>query len=186
MRACTSRLAFATSRPRSGLSFPPRCVSNSHYCLHTHLRISNHYTHTNQTTQAIIKDTLSARKNTSPQNIYEVGQLYAAGALKAACIGLQCIGFDEKLYHALLFQADVCAKTGRWRPPVMSNVPAGASAPGGAGTGGGAGGGMSGLGTGAVWNISANAEGTAGPPGIAQALEAEVQREGQKTPSIGA
>ncbi|PSR70881.1 hypothetical protein PHLCEN_2v13243 [Hermanssonia centrifuga] len=85
------------------------------------------------TTQAIIKETLAGRKNTSPQNIYEIGQLYAAGALKAACIGLQCIGFDEKLYHALLAHGNVCAKSGRWR-------------------------GSSGiLGTGAMWNVSANA-----------------------------
>ena len=68
-----------------------------------------HHRHTNQTTQAIIKDTLSARKNTSPQNIYEVGQLYAAGALKAACIGLQCVGFNKTMYHAVLEQAAKCA-----------------------------------------------------------------------------
>ncbi|KAF7791051.1 hypothetical protein EIP86_002011 [Pleurotus ostreatoroseus] len=87
-----------------------------------------------KTTQSIIKDTLSARKNTSPQNIYETGQLYACGALKAACIGLQCIGFDERLYRALLAQAEACAKSGRWR---------GASANGG-------------LGTGTVWNVHVN------------------------------
>lgn len=71
-----------------------------------------------QTTQLLVKDTLSQRKNTSPQNVYEAGQLYAAGALKAACIGLQCIGFNEELYRGLLALADGCNKTGRWRVPV--------------------------------------------------------------------
>ncbi len=96
----------------------------------TYLKLTSYLV---QTTQAIIKETLAGRKNTSPQNIYEIGQLYAAGALKAACIGLQCIGFDEKLYHALLAQGNLCVKSGRWR-------------------------GSSGiLGTGAMWNVSANA-----------------------------
>ena len=96
-----------------------------------------------QTTQALVRETLSGRKNTSPQNLYETGQLYAVGALKAACIGLQCIGFDENLYTTLLAQADVCVKTGRWRGPAT------------------------GLGTGAVWNVSANTGGNvAGDPEV--------------------
>lgn len=85
-----------------------------------------------QTTQALIKETLVGRKNTSPQNVYETGQLYACGALKAACIGLQCIGFDEQLYRALLVQAEACTKSGRWRGPT------------------------SGLGSGTAWNAGAN------------------------------
>ncbi|KAK7040270.1 hypothetical protein VNI00_009737 [Paramarasmius palmivorus] len=55
----------------------------------------------NETTQALIKDTLAGRKNISPQNVYETAQLYAAGALKVACIGLQCVGFNRMLYHAI-------------------------------------------------------------------------------------
>ncbi|KIL68470.1 hypothetical protein M378DRAFT_21972 [Amanita muscaria Koide BX008] len=58
-----------------------------------------------ETTQAIIKETLSGRKNTSPQNVYETGQLYAAGALKVACVGLQCVGFNQAMYKALLEHA---------------------------------------------------------------------------------
>ncbi|KAI0689839.1 hypothetical protein BC835DRAFT_1418232 [Cytidiella melzeri] len=69
------------------------------------------------TTQALVKETLSLRKNTSPQNIYETNQQYLAGALKAACIGLQCIGFNEDLYNGLLALAHGCSKTGRWRIP---------------------------------------------------------------------
>ena len=34
-----------------------------------------------QTTQAIVKETIEGRKNTSAQNIYEVTQLYAAGGM---------------------------------------------------------------------------------------------------------
>ncbi|PFH53551.1 hypothetical protein AMATHDRAFT_54729 [Amanita thiersii Skay4041] len=58
-----------------------------------------------EATQAIIKDTLAGRKNTSPQNVYETGQLYAAGALKVACVGLQCVGFNQTMYKAILEHA---------------------------------------------------------------------------------
>lgn len=68
-----------------------------------------------QAIQAIIKETLASRKNTSPQNLYETNQLYTVGALKVACIALQCIGFDESLYKELLERAEVCKKAGRWR-----------------------------------------------------------------------
>lgn len=56
----------------------------------------------------LVKETISGRKNTSPQNLYETTQLYAAGALKVACIGLQCIGFNNVLYRT------ICAQTGKW------------------------------------------------------------------------
>ncbi|KAF7353891.1 hypothetical protein MVEN_01075000 [Mycena venus] len=62
-----------------------------------------------ETTQALVKDTMAGRKNTSPQNVYETTQLYAAGALKVACIGLQCVGFNKAVYHAVLEQAAKCA-----------------------------------------------------------------------------
>ncbi|KZT74072.1 hypothetical protein DAEQUDRAFT_754054 [Daedalea quercina L-15889] len=69
----------------------------------------------NETTQAIVKQTLAARKNTAPQNVYETGQLYAAGALRVACIGLQCVGFSHAVYTQLIEAAERCAQTGRWR-----------------------------------------------------------------------
>ena len=62
-----------------------------------------------QTSQLLIKETISGRKNTSPQNLYETAQLYAAGALKIACIGLQCIGFNNVLYRT------ICAQSGKWK-----------------------------------------------------------------------
>ncbi|OSX56290.1 hypothetical protein POSPLADRAFT_1160289 [Postia placenta MAD-698-R-SB12] len=68
-----------------------------------------------ETAQALIKETLAGRKNTSAQNVYETGQLYAAGALKVGCIGLQCIGFNEGLYVMVMEQAGKCGQTGRWR-----------------------------------------------------------------------
>lgn len=68
-----------------------------------------------QTTQAIVRDTIAGRKNTSPQNIYETSQLYAAGALKVACIGLQCVGFNKAMYRAILEQATKCALAGKWK-----------------------------------------------------------------------
>ncbi|KAI6104494.1 hypothetical protein EV401DRAFT_2017297, partial [Pisolithus croceorrhizus] len=57
-----------------------------------------------QTTQALIKKTLAGRKNASPQNTYEAGQLYAVGALRVSCVGLQCIGFNNQVYHVILEQ----------------------------------------------------------------------------------
>jgi len=68
-----------------------------------------------KTSQSLIKETLTGRKNTSPQNVYETGQLYAAGALKVACIGLQCVGFNNALYRMLMEHAAKCTQTGRWR-----------------------------------------------------------------------
>ncbi|KAI0713702.1 hypothetical protein C8Q76DRAFT_468361 [Earliella scabrosa] len=70
-----------------------------------------------ETSQALVKESLAARKNTSPQNIYETNQLYSAGALKVACIGLQCIGFNNTLYRSLLEHAALCTQTGKWRTP---------------------------------------------------------------------
>ncbi|KAF7972252.1 hypothetical protein HWV62_18564 [Athelia sp. TMB] len=61
-----------------------------------------------ETTQLLVKETLAARKNTSPQNHYEVSQLYAAGALKIACVGLQCVGFNNALYRT------ICTQTAKW------------------------------------------------------------------------
>ncbi|KIM63747.1 hypothetical protein SCLCIDRAFT_116701 [Scleroderma citrinum Foug A] len=58
-----------------------------------------------ETTQALVKETLAARKNVSPQNHYETSQLYAVGALRVACIGLQCVGFSDVVYHGVLEQA---------------------------------------------------------------------------------
>ncbi|KAF8993975.1 hypothetical protein BDQ17DRAFT_1367555 [Cyathus striatus] len=63
-----------------------------------------------ETQQSISKDTISGRKNVSPQNIYEVSQLYRCGALKAACIGLQCVGFRQDVYKSLLDQSATYTK----------------------------------------------------------------------------
>ena len=65
--------------------------------------------------QALVKQTLAARKNTTPQNVYETGQLYAAGALRVGCIGLQCVGFSLAVYTQLMEAAERCVQTGRWR-----------------------------------------------------------------------
>lgn len=73
--------------------------------------------HYRQTSQALIKETLAGRKNVSPQTVYETTQLYLAGALKIACVGLQCVGFNDLLYRAILEQATKCTQTGLWRSP---------------------------------------------------------------------
>lgn len=41
----------------------------------------------------------------APQNTYKRGQLYAAGALRVSCAGLQCIGFNNEVYHTVLEQS---------------------------------------------------------------------------------
>lgn len=79
----------------------------------------------------LVKETITGRKNTSPQNMYETAQLYSAGALKVACIGLQCVGFNNVLYRT------ICAQSGKWKS-----------------AGDGSSGSGSGLGTGGAWNAS--------------------------------
>ncbi|KAJ3001075.1 hypothetical protein NUW54_g6662 [Trametes sanguinea] len=101
-----------------------------------------------ETSQALIKETLAGRKNTSPQNGYETGQLYAAGAFKVACIGLQCIGFNDALYRGLLEHAAHCTLTGKWRAtthnqPYVSGVATGL--------------GLGSPAQGIAWNINVNA-----------------------------
>ncbi|TCD66414.1 hypothetical protein EIP91_001405 [Steccherinum ochraceum] len=125
------------------------------------------------TSQALIKETLSGRKNTSPQNLYETAQLYVCGALTVACVGLQCVGFSEGLYRALLDQAEVCGKVGRWRGVVTA-----AFASGGSGLGS----------VGAAWNVAANlvSSGQTTIPGIVKlpvTLGSENLKDGEKDDS---
>ncbi|KAL5490660.1 hypothetical protein ACEPAI_5494 [Sanghuangporus weigelae] len=68
-----------------------------------------------ETSGVLVKETLIGRKNTSPTVQYEVSQLYSAGALKIACVGLQCVGFNPALYQNILEQAAKCRQGGRWR-----------------------------------------------------------------------
>lgn len=68
-----------------------------------------------QTSAMLVKETLAARQNTSPTVHYEVSQLYSAGALKIACVGLQCVGFNSGLYHTIVEQAAKCRQSGRWK-----------------------------------------------------------------------
>ena len=41
--------------------------------------------------------------------------MYAVGALKVACVGLQCVGFNSGLYHTIMEQAEKCRQNGRWK-----------------------------------------------------------------------
>jgi hypothetical protein len=50
----------------------------------------------------MLKLTLAERANISPANQYEVAQLYTAGALSVACVGVQCIGYDHGLSTAIM------------------------------------------------------------------------------------
>ncbi|KAF8272474.1 hypothetical protein EI94DRAFT_1566136, partial [Lactarius quietus] len=69
------------------------------------------------TEATLIKETLAGRKNVSPQTIYETTQLFLAGALKIACVGLQCVGFNDLLYRTIIEHTTRCVQTGRWRSP---------------------------------------------------------------------
>ncbi|KAJ7611790.1 hypothetical protein FB45DRAFT_941020 [Roridomyces roridus] len=84
-----------------------------------------------ETSQALVKDTVAGRKNTSPQNVYETSQLYTAGALRVACIGLQCVGFNKMLYRAIMDHAAKCMLMSKWKgstpPPGAGLGPAGAA-----------------------------------------------------------
>ncbi|KAG6860567.1 hypothetical protein C0995_009781 [Termitomyces sp. Mi166 len=100
-----------------------------------------------EVTQLIVKETIVARKNTSPQNVYEVTQLYAAGALKVACVALQCAGFNNTMYRALLEQARIFTQS-KWAAAMGKASPVPTSVPG--------------LGSGSVWNVNANL--APGPP----------------------
>jgi hypothetical protein len=60
-----------------------------------------------QTTQTLIKNTFTGRKNTSLQNIYETVQLYAVGVLLITCDRLQCVGFNQGVYCRVLEQVAV-------------------------------------------------------------------------------
>ena len=68
-----------------------------------------------QVTTSLVKETVSGRKNTSPQNHYKILQLYGVGALKVACVGLQCVGFNSQLYQGLLQEAARCNRTRPWQ-----------------------------------------------------------------------
>ncbi|KAI0333115.1 hypothetical protein GY45DRAFT_1272653 [Cubamyces sp. BRFM 1775] len=112
-----------------------------------------------ETSHALIRETLAGRKNTSPQNVYETGQLYSAGALRVACIGLQCIGFNDLLYRGLLDHAAHCTLIGKWRAAGYGHGHGGAGAVGVGSAGLGLGGG------GSPWNPSSGP--TSPPAGLA-------------------
>ncbi|KDR82042.1 hypothetical protein GALMADRAFT_49446, partial [Galerina marginata CBS 339.88] len=67
-----------------------------------------------ETTTAIVKETIAGRKNSSPQNTYETSQLYAAGALKVACVGLQCVGFNQEVYKSIIDHSIKFSET-KWK-----------------------------------------------------------------------
>ncbi|KAF8801448.1 hypothetical protein BYT27DRAFT_7198244 [Phlegmacium glaucopus] len=83
-----------------------------------------------ETTSAIVKETLFGRKNSSPQNTYETSQLYAAGALKVACVGLQCVGFNQTVYKSILEHAAQFGQT-KWKSLTTASANVLAAAGGG-------------------------------------------------------
>ena len=72
-----------------------------------------------QTVSAIVKETLAGRKQICPQNTYETTQLYAAGALKVACVALICVGFNQEVYKSIL-EHSVKFSESQWK--ALANV----------------------------------------------------------------
>jgi len=66
-----------------------------------------------------VKETIAGRKNSSPQNTYETSQLYASGALKVACVGLQCVGFNQEVYRSILEHSSKFSET-KWKSVAAS------------------------------------------------------------------
>ncbi|TFK45525.1 hypothetical protein OE88DRAFT_1740212 [Heliocybe sulcata] len=109
-----------------------------------------------ETSQALVKETLAGRKNTSPANIYETCQLYAVGALKVACVGVQCVGFNNALYRAILEYGQKCTLNGRMKVGTARS-----------------------LGHGVLWNsAAANAGIHPGPPGSDSSFMSQKDRSG--------
>ena len=120
-----SRFASKISLPKSGQHWNRTYARSLSLC--AHLLLTNSLSIT-QTQSVIVKETLMGRKNVSPQNLYETGQLYSAGALKVACVGLQCVGYNIALNRTIMEQAAKCHASGRWRtgwtgsgPPMLSS-----------------------------------------------------------------
>lgn len=80
-----------------------------------------------QTISALVKETIVDRKNSSPQTTYETTQQYAAGALKVACVGLQCVGFNQELYQAIIQYSIKFGET-KWKAQMTSLSPSGSQA----------------------------------------------------------
>ncbi|KAF8589673.1 hypothetical protein K439DRAFT_1628450 [Ramaria rubella] len=76
-----------------------------------------------ETRDALVKETLAGRKNSTPQVIFETSQLYAAGALKVAVVGIQCIGFNRMLYSVALQQAQRFQALGKAKILPTRNIP---------------------------------------------------------------
>jgi len=93
------------------------------------------FSKSSQTQSAIVKETLFGRKNSSPQNTYETSQLYAAGALKVACVGLQCVGFNQTVYKSILEHAAKFGQT-KWKSLTTASANVLAAAAGGSGQSG--------------------------------------------------
>ncbi|KIY46494.1 hypothetical protein FISHEDRAFT_60324 [Fistulina hepatica ATCC 64428] len=74
----------------------------------------------------LVKETIAGRKNTSPQHFFEARELYAAGALRVACIGLQCVGFNKEMHRLLLDHAATYGRAKYSRPSTAQGRPASA------------------------------------------------------------
>lgn len=64
-----------------------------------------------QTTQVLIKETLTGWENVSLRNLYKMGQPNATGALRVLCVGLPYVILDNKMYHAVPQQSQSVYRT---------------------------------------------------------------------------
>ncbi|KAF5349492.1 hypothetical protein D9756_008913 [Leucocoprinus leucothites] len=84
-----------------------------------------------ETANYLVEEIISARKHISPQNIYEVNQLYNAGVPKIASVGLECVGFNQEVYKSFLERAAKFTQS-KWKPMhtrTISTINPGSSTP---------------------------------------------------------
>lgn len=64
---------------------------------------------------AIIAETLRERRAVAPQLQMDVRQMYELGALRVACVALQCTGYNETVCDTVYKHVDRCRKLGQWK-----------------------------------------------------------------------
>jgi len=78
-------------------------------------RFSLYFAHLPQMKEALVDLTLRDRRVVAPQLRLDVKQLYELGALKIACVALQCTGYNKRLCDAVYRHVDKCRRLGHWK-----------------------------------------------------------------------
>ncbi|KAH7099837.1 hypothetical protein BKA62DRAFT_772175 [Auriculariales sp. MPI-PUGE-AT-0066] len=65
--------------------------------------------------EALVDATLRDRRAVAPQLRLDVKQLYELGALKIACVAMQCTGYNKRLCDAVYQHVEKCHRLGEWK-----------------------------------------------------------------------